>query len=548
MFSCSEDKWLEEKVYDFYTPGNSFVTEQDFDEAVARLYIFTQDETRMKPFLDNNVYHYLSDMAYGAISRNIALNDLSVLVPEETTHVGQFWADYYRIIYDANVVINRIDGEGVDIESQTTRNKLKAEAMFFRAFAYRCLGHQYGGVPIVLEETSGPKRDFVRSTRQETYNQAISDLEFAKDNLPTVNEIGGEDGRLTKAAANHLLAELYNTIGDFDKAIAATSAIINSGDYELMTERFGTWSDRPGDVYGDLFRRGNQNRSSGNREGIWVAQYEFQAAGGGEPNLLPRIVVPRFWVLKDADGVNLFTGPNVKFGGRGIGWTAVSPWYRNETFGLDNSPGLFDLDNDMRVSEFNMIKDIPANNPASSFFGQNIVESGAMANLGPYDMEWSVVLSKTTPIDDFPDLAVVDPETGLANTAANASYRDHYYFRLAETYLLRAEAYLGKGDLDLAAADINVVRARANATPVASADVDIDYILDERVRELAFEEYRMLTLMRLGKFVERVKKYNPMYNGEMETNTITSRNELWPIPASEIERNTEAVLEQNPGY
>ena len=122
--------------------------------------------------------------------------------------------------------------------------------------------------------------------------------------------------------------------------------------------------------------------------------------------------------------------------------------------------------------------------------------------------------------------------------------------RLAETYLLRAEAYLKAGSPGLAAADINKVRERANAPLIDGGDVDIDFILDERTRELHFEEFRTLTLKRTGKLVERVRANNPWYNGKFspEISTIDDYHSLWPIPAQEIERNSEAVLEQNPGY
>ena len=94
----------------------------------------------------------------------------------------------------------------------------------------------------------------------------------------------------------------------------------------------------------------------------------------------------------------------------------------------------------------------------------------------------------------------------------------------------------------LAAADINIVRARSNAAPVAAGNVNIDYILDERIRELGVEEKRMFTLMRLGKWYDRVVKCNPFY-----ASAALTKYNLWPIPQSEIERNRGAVLAQNPG-
>ncbi|MGV8095244.1 MAG: RagB/SusD family nutrient uptake outer membrane protein [Mangrovibacterium sp.] len=94
-----------------------------------------------------------------------------------------------------------------------------------------------------------------------------------------------------------------------------------------------------------------------------------------------------------------------------------------------------------------------------------------------------------------------------------------------------------------AAADINMVRNRAKATPVDPDDVNIDYILDERLRELLMEEFRTATLNRLGLSYDRMRRLNE-YCG----NQIREHHNLWPIPFSEIERNTGALLEQNPGY
>ncbi len=116
-------------------------------------------------------------------------------------------------------------------------------------------------------------------------------------------------------------------------------------------------------------------------------------------------------------------------------------------------------------------------------------------------------------------------------------------FRLAETYLLRAEAYLGSGNTALAAADINLVRARGKASPVAPGSVTLDYILDERLRELGVEEKRMLTLMRMGKLVDRVTRFNPFYGTKMQPHF-----NLWAIPQREIERNRNGTFEQNPEY
>ena len=167
--------------------------------------------------------------------------------------------------------------------------------------------------------------------------------------------------------------------------------------------------------------------------------------------------------------------------------------------------------------------------------------------------QWYPIITKFSRMNNFPEDFWLRDGNGnplmtmfgehLMSNSANSSYKDEYLFRLAETYLLRAEAYIMKGDKASAAADINIIRKRAHAEPVGVEDVDIDYLLDERLRELYGEELRMLTLCRMGKLVERNRKYNPVTGKSIE-----DYHNLWPIPYNEIERNTEAVIEQNPGY
>ena len=112
-------------------------------------------------------------------------------------------------------------------------------------------------------------------------------------------------------------------------------------------------------------------------------------------------------------------------------------------------------------------------------------------------------------------------------------------YRLAETYLLRAEAYFRLNDLENAAKDINVVRERARAKPIQASDVTEDYILDERARELITEEPRRRTL------VDRVRKYSIR---ELTRTSIQDFHQWWPIPQTAIDSNVGAKLEQTVGY
>src|SRR5690606_17670020 len=135
------------------------------------------------------------------------------------------------------------------------------------------------------------------------------------------------------------------------------------------------------------------------------------------------------------------------------------------------------------------------------------------------------------------------PWQGINNSGR--TQEDVYVYRLAETYLLRAEAYFRNNEPDMAAEDINDVRERSNAAPISAGDVSLDYILDERARELMYEGRRRKTLIRMGLLVERVRQYGLK---EEWRSTIQDYHNLWPIPQSAIDANFGADLGQNPGY
>jgi len=124
--------------------------------------------------------------------------------------------------------------------------------------------------------------------------------------------------------------------------------------------------------------------------------------------------------------------------------------------------------------------------------------------------------------------------------------KDFILMRLGETYLLKAEAQLNQSNPNGAATTINVLRTRANASQVTGSQITLDFILDERARELLAEENRRMTLMRTGKLVTRTTAYNTQTINPVLG--IGSKNLLLPIPLSEINLNKDAVLEQNPGY
>lgn len=545
--SCDED-YLTEVPKDFLSPENAFVDKAGFEQGLTYLYISIRSD----------IYSY----AHGRIPLwgcNVdVFFSTSTTVPythlwfwetfnADNPEVDNLWRKFYNWIYQANVIIDRAEEDQVTWASDAEKNAILGEARFLRAFGYRFLANMWGGVPIVLNETTGTKFDFGRATQEQVYLQCKEDLEFAVQWMHTVDKLPG--GRAPRAAAYNLLAEIYICLKDYDKAIEAASKVIDDPNFHLMTERFGKWTNfeftgwdyRPplepwGDVYWDLFREGNMNYLEGNRENIWNIQLEFDAVGGGGNLLMTeshQSAIIR--IGKDINGVQNLQKDTL-MGRPNTGATAT--YYTTDSIWRFKG----DWDRDIRNSKYNVQREIYFTNPNSEFYGQPITESTISENHQRYWFLLGRAVFKKGVATLHHGTVVEKPPHQKHD--GNYIWKDWYIMRLPETYFLRAEAYFLKGDKSKAAADINVVRNRAKATPVTAEDVNLDLILDERVRELYLEEFRLNTLMRTGKLVEYLYRYNPEVGGK----TLGAHVNKFPIPHREIEANKEGILEQNPGY
>jgi starch-binding outer membrane protein, SusD/RagB family len=546
--SCNEEEFLKEVPLDFYSPENSYISEANFNAALTDLYARVRSIYSVSGGADFNTEFLATDLAFNARLDNARVGNYNSAITPQGAIPRYHWVGWYKVISNANTIISRLPTSQV---SEARQKVLGAEAKLFRAWAYRHLVHLYGGVPLILEEATSPKSDFGRATREEVLNQIILDATDAATNLPNISTV--PDGRLSKAVANHLLAETYIVLKQYDKAIEAATEVIEKSNLSLMTTRFGSLRNSPGDVFYDLFRAGNQNRKAGNMEAIWVIQYEVDVIGGwltsaGGMNQLERAVGPAVFSIVDPDGkgamIDNASASTLNGGGRGVSFVQPTDYFLYDIWGLDPKKDNRVVTNpDIRTSPFNIVRDFVYTNPASpKYFGKSIIDFPA-PNWRAQSWRWYPYPSKTTTPGQHPAGLYADPAKLTLKTTAGNTYRDIYMIRLPETILLRAEAYFLKGDLAKAAADINIVRNRAKAVPVTPAEVSLDYILDERARELIFEENRRITLSRMGKLVERVRKHNPL-----NKSNINDYNALFPIPFSEIEANKNGNLEQNPGY
>ena len=546
--SCSVDV-LDEEPLDFLAPENAYQNIEGIRQGIAGLHFSIRDT-----WFNSDNQDPLAIMS-GSLGTDLAFHGenpggnrkLVNYQSEMTSENAQFtyyWERSYQIIQRANVLIEGINAaDDVIWTDPAKKNEYLAEARFFRAWVYRFLVPLYGDVPLVTEAIKSVKTDFVRDPKEEVYKLMEEDLTFAVANLPMP---GNEEaaGRITRGAALHTLAEVYLGQSKFQLAADAASQAIDGGDYALMKNRFGSTVDvfGTGDVFLDLFAYGNQGLKE-NKEALWVIQFEPLVTGGssypGERGWGPAY----FRMGNTPDGFPAFRGELVDGRytgysdtlGRPVAWVKPTNYVAYDIW-KDN------WDSDIRNAEHQIKRNFYFDNPESAYHNQKIDFSlyppgsrDALRDTCQYIYPY--YLKHATPLNHF-----TDP----GQSGGGFVHKDIYAIRLAETILLRAEAYVGLGNQSLAAADINAIRSRANATPVSPEEVDLDYILDERARELYGEEFRHITLRRMGKLLERVRKYNnnPVY----PACNIQDYNILFPIPQSMIDLNINGDFQQNPGY
>ncbi len=551
--SCSDD-YLNEKPYSSYAP-ETLTDDAGIEASLKGLhYTFGQLWTWSDQQGWLCLWQVGTDVASpgGIQGVEIPFFKYEDLNPENAG-VNYMWSQCYRIINNANNALKAIGEEGDPAKI--------GEARFFRGYTYHMLATLYGDVPLLTEPTSTARTDFERTPRAQVDEQIVEDLKYAAENLPDIDELVSES-RVNKYMAMQTLGEVYLRIGKPELAEPVLTEIINSGKFSLVKERYGIEfnKNKPGDYFHDMFIYGNQRRSQGNTETIWTFELEYtKNVAGGFTNAPQhrRVWVPAYHNVPGmAYQVNdPSEGMISVYGGRGNGRMRPSNWVKYQLYG----------EGDMRNSEFNITRHfhynapnwsatigidakgfrVPADSP-NAVTTKNVKTGDPVINapgdtlesMFPYTRKW----------DSF------DPADGWGWTCI----KDFPMMRLGETYLLRAEARIENENPSGAAADINILRDRAfkqarldtanpNLGKVSAGEIDFDFILDERARELFAEENRRMTLMRTGKLIERAK-LNTESTIKGTISGLDPRILLFPIPLSEIQRNKDVEWENNPGY
>jgi len=552
QLSCTEE-FLEPEPLSFFAPENVYVNEAGFRSGLVTV----RKDVKTDFYGNRNnvqLEYATSDYGYG-----IGFTDWTNITPSSGTYfpILPYFTRVYGYIKNTNVIISRIDD--IEWEDQDVRDEILGTALFYRSWWYYRLITTYGDVPFIGYELRGPKLDFYTHSRWTILEKLIEDVKFASESLPETSR----PGDINKYVALHFLSKLYLANSQFDQAIATATEVIN-GPYELMTERFGSDADDPElNVLWDLHRPENKSIPT-NKESIWTVIDRVDAPDNAKTfSYSMRGYHAQWWYTRvvDSEGKQgmVTSGPQYYALGRANADVYMSPWYGyylwNE-FGYTwkNTP-------DLRRSDANWwdSHEILYNNPKSVDYGKP-VNFAVQANAYDTLRLWPMPYHKTF----YPHA----PDYTGTPLGGNG---DSYIFRLAEAYLIRAEAYFWKGDKGLAANDINVIRNRAQAVPVVAADIDINFIADERIRELFMEEFRHSELVRIANIMARagiggysldnMHEKNWWYDRVVEYNTYLKLGQIgpathktepkyiyWPIDVSVITTNTMGVINQNRGF
>lgn len=619
LFTGCAESFLDPDPLSFYEPTTTFKTESGLQAALAMADRHLRTYWTYYNSGSNNIsvpigteYMFSELTVAGKTDDGGMFADIAnVLTPTggaqdgDRNRINYFWDETYNGIKYANTITSFIDGvEGL---SESTKNAYLGRAYFHRSFRYLALVFQFGDVPLVTKILEVPKQNY-RSTKRDAILQKITeDMEFAVEWVPEQKDMP-YIGMVNKGACRQLLIKCYLATGQFEKAKQQADILIDQSGYTLITDNFGDFN--PGgepeawpitrNVIWDLHRSENKLKST-NKELIMGMPNRGSTSESFIQFLTMRIFGP-MWSdnnIKSPDGKNAVSNYSRKDGkynveydflrgvGRGIATFRPTYYATHRMWHVNGNDDKGDLRHNSEVGNWGRMEDLKYNDPSSEWFGKNIML---------YNPTDGNLLCPDTIRDwfDWPHYKIflndVAAESNLNanqfNGATNGGNADWYLYRLAETYLLRAEAKFYLGDATGAAADVNEVRKRAKCDELYTT-VTIGDIMDERARELYLEEWRNVELTRVsyclalsGKpdewgnvydvntfdkqsgtdavggsyWYQRINNYSMYNKGPVTVRTGTfnytmdKRNLYWPIPNSAITANNRGVLSQNYGY
>lgn len=523
-------KFLEEDNPGGRTAETYYSTKQGFEDLIRSNY------TPLRSiYLYGNLYWLGTDAFSTGITTDAnPMNLYSASMNPSLSDLDTCWKKLYYSVQLTNTALYWAD-KVTDLDAATLAVR-KGEVKALRALYYYMLAETWGDVPLVLTPSDQPTFGYTRTAEQQIYDQIIQDLTEAIDALPVAST--ANFGRVTKGMAQHLLAKVYLTRGyksyagatDFTKAAELAEAVI-AGPYTLLSD------------FTKLFDPAVSGFQV-NTEVIFSVQYSSTTATNGTGNWLHQHFTMDMPVYPAIGRSSYYNKSQQAY--------VPTPWFFT----------IFDKTRDARYSGTvhtaiyaQVASGVFAVGDTVIYFPDVAWTAAQKAAVKYYVYNPDEYRTVTTFANrSFPSFKKFR-EVGMAY-ADGLGTRDTYVFRLAETYLIAAEAYLKANNLTEALNKFNAVRKRGGKTgtnpatgllykdEMAATALTIDDILDERARELAGEELRWFELKRTGKLVERTLLRN---DEAKATAKLQSFHTLRPIPQNQIDLNR-GELGQNLGY
>ena len=452
-----------------------------------------------------------------------------------SSEIAPYWSTLYKIIQECNILINRCS----EATTGSDYAAYIAQGRFFRALAYYYLVETFGGVPLLTDENTDANkiiRQVTRESEANIYAFMIREVEESLDVLPAKTT----SSHVSNTALQQFLGKLYLTrayrtyaqAGDATTAAQLFESIITAGNYTLQTN------------FADVFNEDNQ----GNDEIIWAIQYGSDKNYNGSGNPIAAqygfnitALYPGMFALDQSEYSamqrNIWTNP------------VVHEWFRHPdedaryeatfrfTFNINDASNADYGKVGIYMPKWN---DLSGNTVGAKYYYPFKTDSG--------DYNWYPALGVMGWATDCMPMCQKFKETKIE--WGGKGTREDVVMRLADTYLLCAEANLLDNDKAAAADKINALIDRAAGhdaakyavMKVSEGDITIDRILEERGCEMFGEHDRWFDLKRTGTLLTRAL-LNPLV---VHYGTISEKNLVRPIPYSE--RIKLEGLDQNEGY
>lgn len=503
---------------------------------------------------------------------------------EEQERTAAVWREMYKGLNTCNLILDKIDE--VPYESEVIKEQRRAETKYLRAYYMWFISQVWGGVHFTTEPSELAIHTANRTPLETWENQILTDVEEALPNL--LERADGNDyGRPDQAAAEAFLARLHLYYGNYTEASQYAQNVINNYDFALI------------DNYADIFDIENLKNS----EAVWVVNYsddpeytrsnlvdnngdEFSGAGliqrdgGLQGHLMWEIRYENaaWGMVRDIENgrgfqrwmptkyfIDLYDETiderfDASFKSVWISNSAALPKWFGSSYWIG--------DEEFPIPEEQKLQPLFQTGDTSMVFYKNPVQENFRARLRDDDIRQfhpekgylmidinDMYLPDGSPNDDvinrqfyFPITKKYEDPTRI-DVTTQFSKRDAFIFRIAEMYLIVAEAEMLGGDMGTAVDFMNELRrsraisGREADMEISASDMNIDFILDERARELATEYQRFFDLKRTGKLVERILKYN-----SDAAPFIQEFHNLRFIPQSQIDAMENGSSYQNPGY